>query len=138
MLSGSFLAYLVDQSIKETKRYRQYSNYEYNDNRSKAIIPWIETLLQTPLADHRKYCIWRILTPYLVNIRRLGYDGSLEIISDWLNECYKLERLNFDAKTKIKEAFKRVGTYDPISLDNLKTKNTGLYELTKTKHEKYN
>jgi hypothetical protein len=40
---------------------------------------WIENLLQTPLEDHGKYCLWRILIPYLVNIRKLKAEESTAI-----------------------------------------------------------
>ncbi|MGA9841408.1 MAG: hypothetical protein WBQ25_03755 [Nitrososphaeraceae archaeon] len=65
-------------------------------------IPWIETLLQTGLSDHRKYCIWRILTPYLLNIRGMSSEESFGFIKDWLDKCNELERLNFNPKSKIR------------------------------------
>jgi hypothetical protein len=39
---------------------------------------WVETLLSTPIADSRKFTIWRILAPYLINIRKLSYDEALK------------------------------------------------------------
>jgi hypothetical protein len=41
---------------------------------NSTIIRWIENLLQTPLDDYRKYVIWRILVPYLINIRKYSTD----------------------------------------------------------------
>ena len=35
-------------------------------------IKWIEkAILEDTLSDHRKYVIWRILSPYLLNVRKL-------------------------------------------------------------------
>ena len=33
-------------------------------------IRWIEKLLQTSIDDYRKIVVWRILTPYFINIRK--------------------------------------------------------------------
>ena len=51
LLIGSFLAYLIDEKQKEAKRYSHYSDSQRSINNNKIL--WIETLLQTPLADHR-------------------------------------------------------------------------------------
>jgi hypothetical protein len=67
-----------------------------------ADIPWIEKLLQTPLADRRKYCMWKILAPYLINRRKLSYDHAYAVMTSWLQECNKLQRLQFNASLKIK------------------------------------
>ena len=40
-------------------------------------ITWIEKLLSTPIEDYRKYCIWKILCPYLINVRKLSYGMQL-------------------------------------------------------------
>ena len=39
-------------------------------------IVWIEKLLQTPIDDHRKFAVWRILAPYLINIRKCSVDEA--------------------------------------------------------------
>jgi hypothetical protein len=131
LLIGSFFAYLVDQKIKEIHQRKRRSQYRHNYNESSisSIIPWIEELLHTPLPDHRKYCIWRILAPYLINVRRLSYEESFNLINDWLDEGSRLKRLNFNTKPKINEALRRVGYYRPISLQNLGTDNRKLYSI---------
>jgi hypothetical protein len=45
-------------------------------------IKWIEKgILEHTLSDHRKYIIWRILSPYLLNVKKLpkeeAYSGLL-------------------------------------------------------------
>lgn len=96
-LIGSFLAYLIDQKEKEAKRNYNYANSRKSSNTTNNIL-WIETLLQTPLMDYRKYCIWRILTPYLINVRQLPYQESFNKINEWLDKCNRLHELDFNAK----------------------------------------
>jgi Primase X len=86
--------------------------------------------LQIPISDHRKYALWRIVTPYLINIRKLSHEDALSIIREWLNKCDKLKPLagvNDRIKPNLSAA-SRVG-YLPIGFDNLKTENRQLAEL---------
>ena len=41
-------------------------------------IGWIEKLFKIPLADNRNSCLWKILIPYLANIKKLP---KYEIVS---------------------------------------------------------
>jgi hypothetical protein len=87
-------------------------------------------ILENPLADHRKYIIWRILSPYLLNVRTLPKEESYIVIKDWLDKCNKLENLNFNAKLKIKEGLKGAHKgYFPISLEKLREENKELYDI---------
>jgi hypothetical protein len=56
-------------------------------------IQWIEKLLQTPLDDYRKFVVWRILAPYLINIRKCSADDAINIIRNWLDERHNLSHL---------------------------------------------
>ena len=92
-------------------------------------IRWIEKLLQTPVADYRKFAVWRILAPYLINIRKCSVDEAYKIITDWLDRCSQLRRLDFNAYHVIKyniDSAKKNG-HLPRSLEKLKTDNTYLY-----------
>jgi hypothetical protein len=44
---------------------------ERHGNTNSCIPVWIETLLQIPLPKFRKYCVWRILAPYLINVKHV-------------------------------------------------------------------
>ena len=91
-------------------------------------ISWIEKLLQTPLDDYRKFVVWRILAPYLINIRKCSVDEAYDTIRNWLNKCSQLRRLDFHSNYMIKyniNSAKR-GGYLPISLDKLKIENRSL------------
>jgi hypothetical protein len=63
-------------------------------------IVWIEKLLQTPIQDHRKFTVWRILAPYLLNKSGLSFEESFSVIKGWLDKCNKIERFDFDANQK--------------------------------------
>ena len=95
----------------------------------KITIQWIELLLQIPLQDHRKFAIWRILAPYLINVKGLPADQAFGIIEEWLGKCGELRRLNFYPKSKIREGIKGAAKgYRPISYEKLKIENSELYE----------
>lgn len=93
-------------------------------------IKWIENgILENPLHDHRKYIIWRILSPYLLNVKKLPKEESYSIIKDWLDKCNNIERLNFNPKIKIREGIRGASKgYLPISLEKLKDENKQLYD----------
>jgi hypothetical protein len=76
----------------------------------------------------------RILSPYLINIRKYLPEEAFDAIKNWLDRCSSLRRLDFNPIYVIKykvSAAKRTG-YLPVSLGKLKIENTYLYnQLTK-------
>ncbi len=130
LLIGSFYAYIRDQQSKEQSLILHNGSYNNNSNNNKCI-HWIEKLLQTPLADHRKECIWRILAPYLINVKKLSYEESFAILIDWLDKCSKVHRLFFNPRSKIKQdltdAIKT--RYYPIGLTKLYSTDKELYNF---------
>ena len=91
----------------------------------------LRNLLQTPLEDYRKFVVWRILTPYLINIRKCSADEAYGIIGNWLDKCSHLRRLQFNPKYMIKYNINpaKNGGYLPISLEKLKIENPNLYNV---------
>lgn len=139
LLLGSFHVYLVDQKIKEMKlRKRIEKRYGSTVGQSNPI-HWIETLLQTPIEDYRKNAVALILAPYLVNIRKMSYNDSLQTIKNWLDKCNELRKLdaNFDyrIKTSLYTAMRKQTL--PMRLDTLEDRNRELHRLLteKTKVE---
>jgi hypothetical protein len=131
LLLGSFYAYLVDQKFKEIgqqqkQRFSKYSS-RITSNTSNFVIPWIEKLLQTPIEDHRKNTVALILAPYLVNVKKLTYAESYNIIKGWLDKCNSLRRLDsgFNSNYLIKHALgNAIKTgYKPIRFENLRNHN---------------
>jgi hypothetical protein len=109
------------------KQKQNKSSLDHNYNNQ---IYWIEKLLSTPLADHRKYCIWRILTPYLLNIRKQSEQEIYDNIIKWCRDCGKLRRTDFNVTQRIREGIAGAGAgYLPIALDTLRDENPGLYDL---------
>jgi hypothetical protein len=144
LLYDRFLAYLIDHDSSSTLSGNAKFSYVTQENsrllRKKQSIDWIERLLQTPLAEHRKYCIWRILAPYLINVKHLSFGDSYDRIYQWLENCSELRALDFDPETKINDGLSRAANtgYLPISFDNplkgprtLKTDNRELYDIIK-------
>ena len=93
----------------------------------KMTITWIEKLLDKPLDDFRKYCIWRVFAPYLINVRGLSRLESFGTIRSWLDKCDSVCRLDFNPKQKIDAALDRADNYRPVSRDKLKEENNLLY-----------
>ena len=140
LLIGSFHAYLVDQKIKQSQRERQLQRRQrqkYNSTTLTEItpgtIPWIEKLLTMSISDNRKYCIWRILAPYLVNVKKLTDEQSSQIMSEWLKKCNLVKRISFDEASRIRydiQSAKKKGFY-PIGWNQLKVENIDLMNTLK-------
>jgi non-catalytic primase subunit PriX-like protein len=155
LLYSKFLAYLLDQvtriakhgindkpcntflSVNSSSTHVVPKNSRFQRKKS---IDWIEELLRVPLAEHRKYCIWRILAPYFINVKQLSFDDSYKRTYEWLHRCNELRELDFDPEIKINNSLDsaRNTGYLPISLDNplkeprtLKVDNRELYNIIK-------
>ena len=140
LLIGSFHAYLVDQKLKKNQRDRQQQRRRRQQSGSTTIagitpgmILWIEKLLTMPIPDNRKYCIWRILAPYLINVRKLQDEEASYIIRKWLDKCNSVKRISFDETSRIRyniQSVRKKGFY-PIGWNQLKTDNIDLFDLLK-------
>jgi hypothetical protein len=127
-LLAGFTRFIINETYIELKKGQKSKQRSPVTADQNSRVGWIERLLQTPLSDHRKYSIWRILSPYLLNIRKLPEEEVTDIIRDWLNGCNLLRRLDFNYKQKIKDGIEgSMKGYLPISLSKLKEENSGLY-----------
>jgi hypothetical protein len=70
------------------KRNRQNPNYDFT------YYQWIEQLLKSPIEDYRKLVIDLILSPYLINVKKLSFEESYKIIKDWLDKCNDIKKLD--------------------------------------------
>jgi hypothetical protein len=118
------------------KRIEDLKNVKFQMTLSKSHQPantirWIEKgILDQSFSDHRKYIVWRILSPYLLNVKKLPKEEAYSVMKEWLDKCDKSEKLNFNPKIKIKEGFKGASKgYLPISMEKLKEENRQLYVL---------
>ena len=131
-LLATFTRYVINEKYLELlkaqrRRKRNRPIYTDTDADNNNHISWIERLLKRPLADHRKYCICRILIPYLLNIKKLSEKDVTNIIKDWLNQCGQLRRLDFNYDQKIREGIGSAAKgYLPIRREMLKKENPAL------------
>jgi hypothetical protein len=131
LLIGSFYAWLESEKIKAANSWINYNKVSASLNASPVRHYWIEKLLQTPIPDYRRKCIWRILAPYLINVRKLSPEQSFAIISDWLDKCSQVCRLYFNPKLKINQDLRssiKTGFYPPC-LSKLYATDKELVEL---------
>jgi Primase X len=133
-LLEDFYIHLCDQRIQElrekdfvTKIPSQKIRYAQSFNGNG--IEWIEVLLRTPITDYRKFVIWRILAPYLLNIKGLSRWEASNIIREWLDECGRLQSLDFNPSYRIKGALNSTRNFLPIACNKLKVENKGFYRL---------
>jgi hypothetical protein len=69
-----------------------------------------------------------------LNVKKLPKEQSYSVMKDWLDKCDNVEKLNFNAKLKIKEGLKGASKgYFPISLEKLKEENKVLYDIVVNK-----
>jgi hypothetical protein len=136
-----FRIYLIDRKIKEIKEINNYNNCNrnraVNNNNYIPYYEYIERLLQTPIHDFRKLVLWRILCPYLINIKNLSYDESYAIIRTWLDKCNTKsgEPLDFNVDQTIRYELRHVKSYFPLGLKRIKTEEefSELYQILKNK-----
>jgi hypothetical protein len=108
-----------EQYRKGKGKYRRgQNNHNYN---------YIEKLLDKPLTDFRKYCIWRIFVPYFINVKGLSRLETFDKVNSWLDKCDSISRLNFSAKQKIDYELEEVANYTPIRADQLGAKHNRLW-----------
>jgi hypothetical protein len=117
----------LDQQIAKNKRRRSGSTPWLSKT-----IPWIENLLQTPLEDNRKYCIFHVLIPYLVNVKGLSTEEVSFVIIQWLSKCNLVKSLDFIPSVEINNRIKFVKNFRPMSIEKLKSENKDLYHALTT------
>ena len=125
LIIGNYLAYLVTKKQKEAVNF---TNTKYRIG-SKHEIRWIEKLLQTSIVDHRKYCLWRILCPYLINIKKLSYEEAYLVLKEWLEKCSQIRNLDFSINSELKNRLKKVNNFYPISYNKLIEENKDVLDL---------
>jgi hypothetical protein len=133
-LLSDFLFYLIDKENSRLAKLVAASNVTKNSSSTALttkIIDWIEILLNKPIADYRKYCIWRILAPYLITKRKLDSNNAQLMIKHWIAKCSELEPIDFDEDYKIQEGLDSVeskGCY-PITFADLKNECPELHSI---------
>ena len=121
-LLRDFRRWLIDEQMKQRLIGSERARTQTVNPKT---ISWIEKLLQTPIDDYRKFVVWRILSPYLINIRKCSAEEATNMIKNWLDKCGKLRPLDFNPNYAIKNNIKSAtrSGYLPISLRRLKVDN---------------
>ena len=89
-LLRDFRRYLIQHKINSLLSERK--KIRYSDAIKASTSPtrvWIETFLNIPIHDYRKYALRLIVAPYLTNIKRLSYDEAFTVVKQWLDLCSK-------------------------------------------------
>ena len=140
-----FRIYLIQKKIDlENKRHKMINERIKNNthNINSSYYEWIDQLLllKIPIEDFRKLVVDLVLAPYLINIKKLSYSDSYQIIKDWLDKCNDLKRLDnyrnfveYRIPYALKNAMnKQIG---PMSREKIKTDTNynELYQILKEK-----
>ena len=132
-LLREFRLYLADIDIKKSRMIKINKSVGIpsikSQYHSSIQYEWIEKLLETPIEDGRKYALWKILCPYLVNIKKLQYEQSYKILKTWLEKCNNSRKLDFNPDIEIKAKINHVKHYNPIAIKTLIEDNKNLYLL---------
>ena len=125
-----FRRYLINQKITELNKKKEIEERLAIKSNSNNIF-WIEKLLNTPISDFRKNATNLILAPYLVNIKKLSYQQSVDILTEWLKKCNSFKKLDFNPDYLVKYALttaiqKRI---PPMKLVTLMDRNLELYNI---------
>jgi hypothetical protein len=134
-LLGIFYSWLATKKITEQSKVNRYNYYKIGRRPRSNSIPWIESLLKTPLDDYRKTIVNLVLAPYLMNIRQLQYDEAFTIIKSWLELCTAQRKLDFSANYLANTALvnAKKSNYKPMRLDTLKNRNSTVYKILAAK-----
>jgi hypothetical protein len=95
-----FRTCLIQKKIEEQNyrqkmlKFRKYNNNGYNST-YYYYYDWIEKkILANPFPDCRKIVVDLILGPYLINIKKMSYEKSHQVIREWLDKCNSLRKLD--------------------------------------------
>jgi len=133
---SDFRDYLIQKrndKIKEKKKKAYFPKKIQAGKNKSNTIDWIERLLKTPIEDYRKQCLWRVLCPYLINIRKVTDQETFIILDEWLKRCSGLRTLDFRSNKIIEDNIKNVKQFLPPSKDKLKDQYKDLYHVLKAK-----
>jgi glutamate mutase epsilon subunit len=70
---------------------------------------------------------------YLLNVKKLEYEESCEILKKWLEKCNNSKKLDFNPDVEIKAKLRYVKHYNPISIKKMKDDNKNLNLLLRQK-----
>ena len=127
----------IDQIVQRRKIWKERSNKKNINVNANEYFAWIERLLRTPIPDFRKLVIDLVLSPYLINVRKLPYEESYKIIKEWLDKCNDIKKLDKYRNFEYRINYALTNSYKkqipPMSIITLKTNYKDLYFLLEQK-----
>jgi hypothetical protein len=73
----------IEELKKQEKKHAKFQMTVSKAQERTNTIKWIEKgILELPFSDHRKYIIWRILSPYLLNVKKLPKEEAYSIMKE--------------------------------------------------------
>lgn len=131
LLLGSFYAWIetVTEQKKQQEKQMFGSAKQGTNPYLKQSNKWMETLLLTPIDDYRKNAIALILSPFLINIRKMSYEEAVLTIKKWLTKCNASRKLNGDFEHILEYSLNNAKRNRrlPMKFDTLKLKNPALH-----------
>jgi uncharacterized lipoprotein YehR (DUF1307 family) len=124
----TYLEQKVTDQKQENNNTNQHQKYSNINNQS---LEWIEKLLKTPIEDFRKNATNLILAPYFINIEKLSYQESFNILIEWLKRCDSIRKLDFNPMPLAKSAL-NIATQKkipPMKLETLRNRNSEIYQI---------
>jgi len=93
-------------------------------NSKKGEIRWIEKLLENPVDDGRHRLLWLVISPYLVNVKKLSLEEAYREAKRYFEKCNQVKRLegNFEHKIKYYLQYAARKGLRPLSLRSLREK----------------
>ena len=134
VLLREFRLYLADLDINEKLKIlklRNAQNLKYSDrcyNNSPREYEWIEnSLLRTPIADHRKYSLDLLLAPFFINVKKIGHDESYSNMINWIMSCNDVMTLHpnikyFEERVRFTIKNSNQNKIPPIKRENIQKK----------------
>ena len=116
------------QENNNTNEHQKYSNINSQSTE------WIEKLLKIPIEDFRKTSVSLILAPYIINIKKLSYKESFDILIEWLQKCDSIRKLNFNSRYLIKIALNTANQkkIPPMKPETLRNRNSEISDSIET------
>ena len=91
---------------------------------------YIASILLHPVTDGRHRLLWLVLAPYCVNVLKMSEDDAVELLSQYFDECDKIEPTDID-ESFIQFHVNRAAAIGlmPPKLENIEDKDPDLAEI---------
>ena len=129
-----FKTYLEQKATDQKQENNNTNEHQKYSNINSQSTEWIEKLLKIPIEDFRKTSVSLILAPYIINIKKLSYKESFDILIEWLQKCDSIRKLNFNSRYLIKIALNTANQkkIPPMKPETLRNRNSEISDSIET------